>query len=89
MDHPAKFVVMPSGEHWILRCIPPSFEDRMNVRTPLPKEWAGLLEANLAKVSGIPGGIFCHKGRFISVWETKEGALEALAYTLNKSKESR
>lgn len=81
-EHPALFVIMPSGGHWKLRGIPPSYQDRMKVRVPLPKEWAGLLEEDLKRVSGIPGAIFCHKGRFISVWETREDALKALDYTL-------
>lgn len=80
--HPAKFVIMPAGDHWKLRGIPPNLKDRMGVRIPLPKEWAGLLEEELKRVSGIQGAIFCHKGRFISVWETLEDALTALDYTL-------
>lgn len=81
-DHPALFVVMPSGGHWKLRGIPPSNELRMQVRVPLPMEWAGLQDEELKRVSGIPGAIFCHKGRFISVWETKEDALKALEKVL-------
>ncbi len=83
-EHQALFVIMPSGQHWKLRGIPPSYEDRMKVRQPLPKEWAGLLEEDLKKQSGMQGAVFCHKGRFISVWETKEDALKALNYTLNQ-----
>ncbi len=86
VDHPAKFVIMPAGEHWKLRCIPPSYEDRMSVRYPLPKEWAGLLEDELRDISGIPGAVFCHKGRFISVWKHKEDAMKALQYVLEKEK---
>lgn len=82
LDHPAKYVIMPSGKHWKLRGIPPSLDDKMKVRKPLPLEWAGLLEEDLKKVTGIPGAIFCHKGRFISVWETKEDALKALELVL-------
>lgn len=81
-QHPAKFVIMPSGSHWKLRGIPPSLEERMKVRIPLPKEWAGLLDEELKRVCNIPGAIFCHKGRFISVWETREDALLALDYVL-------
>jgi len=55
------------------------------VRLPLPEEWAGLLEDDLKKASEIPGAIFCHKGRFISVWETKEDAFKALKYILRRS----
>lgn len=82
LHHPALFVIMPSGTHWKLRGIPPSYEERMKVRCPLPIEWAGLIDQPLKRVSGIPGAIFCHKGRFISVWETKGDALKALEYTL-------
>ncbi len=76
--HPAQFVIMPSGPHWKLRGIPPSLSERMKVRKQLPEEWAGLHEEDLRKVSGIKGAVFCHKGRFISIWETKEDALKAL-----------
>ncbi len=83
-DHPAQFVIMPAKEHWKLRAIPPSLEQRMQVRSPLPEKWAGLQDDELKKVSGIPGAIFCHKGRFVSVWETKEDAFAALKYILGE-----
>lgn len=83
-DHSAQFIIMPSGDHWKLRGIPPSLEDRMSVRTPLPQEWAGLLDEELKEKSGIEGAVFCHKGRFISVWETREAAEKALQYTIDK-----
>ncbi len=82
--HPALFVIMPSGGHWKLRGIPPTQDERMKVRLPLPIEWAGLLEEDLKRVSGIEGAIFCHKGRFISVWETKEDVFKALEKVLIK-----
>lgn len=80
--HPAKFVLMPSGPHWTVRGIPPNYKNKMQVRQPHPLHWAGLLEGQFREVSGIPGAIFCHKGRFISVWETKEDAIKALDYIL-------
>lgn len=80
--HPAEFLIMPSGSHWKLRGIPPSYDERMDVRRPLPADWAGLLEGELKEISGISGAIFCHKGRFISVWQTKEDALKAAEYVL-------
>jgi len=82
--HPAQFVIMPSGSHWKLRGIPPNLHDRMKVRKPLPESWAGLHEEELRQVSGIPGAIFCHKGRFISIWETKEDAMKALRIAMKK-----
>ncbi len=82
--HPALFVVMPSSNHWKLRGIPPREEEKMQVRLPLPAAWAGLLDEELVKVSGIPGALFCHKGRFISVWKTKEDVLKALEFVLKE-----
>lgn len=83
--HPAEFVIMPSGDHWKLRGIPPSLADRMKVRRPLPSSWAGLHDEDLQKVSGIPGAVFCHKGLFISIWKTKEDAIKALHIALIKT----
>ena len=87
LTHPAHYIIMPTGSHWKLRGIPPSLEKRMEVRLPLPKAWAGLLDDDLKAVTGIPGAIFCHKGRFISVWETRDDALHALSLVLNQKKE--
>lgn len=84
LNHPAQFLIMPSGMHWKLRGIPPTMENRMQVRMPLPEEWAGLANQDLQRVTGIPGAIFCHKGRFISVWKTREDALQALDIVLKR-----
>jgi uncharacterized UPF0160 family protein len=81
VNHQALFIIMPSssaGNHWKLRGIPPNYEDRMKVRLYQPMEWAGLSGDDLKLVTGIAGAVFCHKGRFVSVWETKEDALKAL-----------
>ncbi|MFZ0565656.1 MAG: MYG1 family protein [Chlamydiales bacterium] len=83
-NHPALFVLMPAGTHWKLRGIPPDYMHRMQVRLPLPESWAGLLGGELKQASSIPGAVFCHKGRFISVWETRENALQALKSVLNR-----
>lgn len=85
-NHQAQFVIMPAGPHWKLRGIPPKLSQRMKVREPLPASWAGLLGDDLKKITGITGAIFCHKGRFISVWATKEDALQALNLVLNKER---
>ena len=82
--HPARFVIMPSGNHWKLRGIPPSADERMKVRMPFPESWAGLIDDSLKEETGIAGALFCHKGRFISVWATKEDALLALQKILHK-----
>ena len=84
-NHSAKFVIMPVGDNWKLRGVPPNYSRKMEVREPLPKEWAGLMGKDLQKQSGIEGSVFCHKGRFISVWKTKEDAMQALEYIRNAS----
>lgn len=84
--HPAKFVIMPAGTQWKLRSIPPSDRDRMGVRIPMPANWAGLSGEELRRESKISGAIFCHKGLFISIWETKEDAFQALDYVLEKER---
>lgn len=81
-NHTAEFVIMPTRHHWKLRGIPPSYERRMEVRRPLPREWGGLLADDLKRVSKLPGAVFCHKGRFVSIWETKEDAIRALKVVL-------
>jgi uncharacterized UPF0160 family protein len=86
VNHPALFVVMPAEKHWKLRGIPPSPANKMEVRFPQPKQWAGLRDKELEEVSGISGAIFCHKGLFISVWETKEAALKALDLILRENR---
>lgn len=84
VDHPARFIIMPTGKHWKLRGIPPSYEEKIKVREPLPKKWEGLLDKDLQRVTKIKGAIFCHKGRFISVWKTKEDALKAFELLKNE-----
>lgn len=87
-SHSASFIIMPAGQHWKLRGIPPNLHEKMKVRVPLPKEWAGLLDEDLKKASGIAGAIFCHKGRFVSVWKSKEDALHALKCVLKNEQDS-
>lgn len=84
VHHPAQFVIMPAGGSWKLRGIPPSLSDRMKVRTPMPESWAGLMDDALIRACGIDGAVFCHKGRFISVWKTREDALKAAEKALGQ-----
>lgn len=84
IHHPGLFVIMPSGNFWKLRAIPPSLGERMKVRMPMPSSWAGLMEGELINASGIQGAVFCHKGRFISVWKSKDDARIACEKILKK-----
>ena len=44
----------------------------------MPAEWAGLSDDALQDVVGVVGARFCHKNRFIAVFDTRAGAVEAL-----------
>jgi len=41
----------------------------------LPKAWAGLMDQELQKVTGVTDAIFCHRGLFLAVAKSKEGAV--------------
>ena len=62
------------GQRHVLRTVPVeagSFDARMD----LPAAWAGLREAELAAVTGVPDALFCHTNLFIAVARSREGAL--------------
>jgi uncharacterized UPF0160 family protein len=55
--------------------------DSFEARADLPEAWAGLRDAELAAVTGVPDAGFCHNGRFIASARSYEGirAMAALA----------
>lgn len=73
-------VVHPSEsegeERWKAVVIPKGYGTFEN-RVTFPAAWAGLRDAELAAVSGIPDAIFCHKNCFLFVAKSKEGAMKA------------
>ncbi|MCA8942496.1 MAG: MYG1 family protein [Planctomycetes bacterium] len=76
-DHHTEFVVYPAEDSWRVVAIPPvpgSFDQKRS----LPAEWAGLVDDELSSVVGVNGARFCHKNRFIAVFESREAALESL-----------
>jgi len=75
------FVVLPRGAEWMIRGVPVS-PGSFDVRLKFPESWAGLEYADLDAVSGCPGGIFCHRGRWIAIHETRDGALAMIAKAL-------
>jgi uncharacterized UPF0160 family protein len=78
-DHASAFVLFPAsdGGSWRIVAIPPE-EGSFDQKVSLPEPWAGLTDEALEAVTGIPGSIFCHKNRFIAVFATREGAVQAL-----------
>jgi len=51
---------------------PKTFINRKN----FPKPWAGLRDEELANVSGVRDAVFCHRGLFLAVAQSKEGAVK-------------
>lgn len=69
---------------WIASVVPEGnrvFKNRVN----FPIGWAGLLNKELAEVSGIEGAVFCHKERYIFVAKTKAAAIAAAYQTLESN----
>lgn len=52
-------------------------------RKKLPESWAGKMDEELEKVTGVPGAVFCHNKRFIAVAKTKEAILKLAEIALN------
>ncbi len=71
----AVYGVYPSESGtWMVQAIPPE-RGSFAQRRPLPEPWAGIRGAELTAITGVPGSVFCHPGRFICGAETREGAL--------------
>lgn len=75
--HPTEFVIFPTLQNtWQAVAIPPS-EDSFAQKRSFPQEWAGLRDEELSQITG-QSAIFCHKNRFIAVFETREDLLKAM-----------
>jgi len=75
----AVFVIYPKRQGYGVETVPRelgTFENRRD----LPAAWAGLENADLAKVTGVDDALFCHAKRFLAVAQSREGA-ERLAAT--------
>lgn len=70
----ALFVVYPREDDWGVQAVPRQLGEFAN-RKDLPEAWAGMSDAELAAISGVPDARFCHVGRFIAVAGSREGAL--------------
>lgn len=70
------FAVYPDStdNQYQVRTIPVALQS-FTARKDLPAAWAGLRDADLAKVTGVPDSVFCHNGRFIGGAGSKEGAI--------------
>ncbi len=71
------FTVYPraTNNYWGVKAVrddPKTFKNRKD----LPASWAGLQNEELAKISGVSDAVFCHKGLFMAVAKSKEGAVK-------------
>jgi uncharacterized UPF0160 family protein len=77
-NHPdVLFVVFPSnaeGSTWNAKTVGIS-ENSYESRKDFPESWAGKRDGELVAVTGVPDAIFCHRGRFLAVATSREGAL--------------
>lgn len=77
-EHPTEFVVHPGVDgRWRAVAISPEPNSFAQKRS-FPESWAGLRDDELSTLTGVAGGRFCHKNRFIAVFDTREGLLEAM-----------
>lgn len=70
------FVVFPcpNGNEWRVKAATPS-PASFDVRKPLPAAWGGKNHTELDAVTGVDGGVFCHRGLWICGAKTREGAV--------------
>ena len=71
------FVICPSRDirnKWTAKAVR---EDRGTFKNKkdFPKSWAGLRNEELVKVTGVSDAVFCHRGLFLAVAKSKEGAI--------------
>jgi len=77
--HQTEFVIHPGPDgSWRAAAIPPRL-DSFDQKRSLPEAWAGLTDGELEAVTGVEGARFCHKNRFITVFDTRDGLLRAMA----------
>ena len=76
-----KFVIMPENENYLIHTVPDNGNTK-NTRMDFPKEWAGLRNEELEKVSKIPGALFCHNKLFIAGATSFEAAKEMVRVAL-------
>ncbi|MEX2341011.1 MAG: MYG1 family protein [Candidatus Paceibacterota bacterium] len=88
IDYPeVLFIISPEdpagNQNWLATAIAVS-KNTFELRQRFPKDWGGLRNEELVKVSGIKGAIFCHRNGFVFVAGSKEGVLEAVEKALEE-----
>ena len=58
-------------------------------RMYFPKSWAGKRDAELEKVTGVKGAVFCHNDIFLTVAKTREAAIKLAELALSEGLKSK
>jgi uncharacterized UPF0160 family protein len=70
------FVVYPRKQGlWGVKAVQRDLRS-FNNRKNLPVSWAGLREEELQKITGVSDAVFCHRGLFMAVAKSREGAIK-------------
>ncbi len=75
------YVISPSKTKDLWRINAIKKEGFIN-RKNFPKEWSGLRDEDLEKITRVKGSKFCHRKLFLAVADTKEGAIELAELSL-------
>jgi uncharacterized UPF0160 family protein len=77
------FVIYPDsdGSQYQIKTVPVE-PGSFDTRRDLPQSWAGLRDAELAAVTGVPDSVFCHLNLFIGGARSLEGAVRLAALAL-------
>lgn len=85
--HPEPLIVVSptrGSTNWKVNPISAGKHD-FSRRIDLPAAWAGLRDEELAKVTGVPDAVFCHRALFLAVAKSKEGALALAKLALSSN----
>ena len=82
-NYNTKLVIYPSNRGgYCVKTVPISLEDK-NSRVYFPLKWAGLVNEDLEKISGIKDITFCHVNRFLVATKSLEAALKVASVTMD------
>ena len=77
----AKFVVYPRNDgRWGVGTV---MDNDYTPRQPLPITWAGKTDEDLQEITGVTDAVFCHRGLFMALAESKEGAIKLAKLALD------
>lgn len=79
------FIIYPDSgrDSWRAKAIRKG--EGFEVRVPLPENWGGKYDSDLQLASGVNDALFCHRGLFTCSAKSKEGVLQMVDLTINKS----